>query len=277
MASLTNAGAARYLEGATRRIAVTAATTYLALLTAAPDRTTTVAQMAEVTAAGYARQAATWAAPGGNAATGLAAPVTFGPLTTGATVTHLGLVTAATGTTGSLYAWWELPTPVVVAAGGSFTLNTADVVLWTSPVSWASTLGAAYSQNGLDAVTGRAATSALTTRQLALATGFVAGSTTMGSTNGVPEVFTSATNGYARADVVLGVAAGDPVIAPLGAATFGPFTAATGVVTHAVALTSTTTTAPVHSMWALPPSHARAYAVGESLVLTMGDLIYRAA
>jgi hypothetical protein len=85
-----------------------ARTTYLALLTAAPTDASTLATMAEVSTAGYARQSVTWAAPSAadppethNTATLTAGPFSADP----PNVTHFAIVSAASGTSGDFLAW----------------------------------------------------------------------------------------------------------------------------------------------------------------------------
>jgi hypothetical protein len=89
-----------------------ARTTYLALLTAAPSDTTTLATMSEVSTSGYARQAVTWSAPAldtGVMTTKNSAQLTFGPFTADPpNITHCALVSASSGTTGDFLAWWSL-------------------------------------------------------------------------------------------------------------------------------------------------------------------------
>lgn len=91
--------------------------TYLALLTAAPSDVTTdgAISVTEYGATGYSRQAVYWSAPSIISllpATQNATAMTFGPFTagTGATITHAALVSAPTGTTGDMLAWWALDT-----------------------------------------------------------------------------------------------------------------------------------------------------------------------
>jgi len=110
----SDAGSNRALDAVTGRATVSSATTYLALLTAAPGDTTTLATMTEYGATGYSRQAVTWSSPALNGSnvpeSSNSGTVTFGPFTagTGATITHAALVSAASGTTGSILAWWDL-------------------------------------------------------------------------------------------------------------------------------------------------------------------------
>lgn len=103
-----NFGAGAALDAMSGRATQTARTTYLVLLTAAPSDTTTLATMAEVTTAGYARQSVTWTAPSGDPrSTSNSGAVTFGPFTADPpNVTHLALVSAASGTTGDFIYFW---------------------------------------------------------------------------------------------------------------------------------------------------------------------------
>lgn len=86
--------------------------TYLALLTVAPDDTTTMANMVEVTTPGYARPACSWtgASLASPSVTANAALISFGALTADMTLPAVGLVlvTAQTGTTGQVRMWWTL-------------------------------------------------------------------------------------------------------------------------------------------------------------------------
>jgi hypothetical protein len=112
----SDAGALKALEGVVGKTTLTAATTYLALLTAAPGDTTTVAGLTEYAATGYARVAPTWgtAALNGSSIPEISnsALITFGPFTagTGGVITHCALVTSASGTSGEVRAFWQLDT-----------------------------------------------------------------------------------------------------------------------------------------------------------------------
>lgn len=115
----SDAGALKALDAVTGRATVTSATTYLALLTAAPTDTTTLAGMTEYSATGYTgvnRPTVAWSTPALNGSgipeTSNTGTITFGPFTagTGSTITHCALVTAQTGTTGEIRAWWSLDT-----------------------------------------------------------------------------------------------------------------------------------------------------------------------
>lgn len=127
-------GANSALDAVTGRATASAATRYLALLTAAPTDATTPGTMTEVFAPGtngYARQAVAWTAPAGDPSqSGNSATLTFGPFTGDpAPVTHCALVSSATATTGTLYAWWALNTPRDAAVGDSITFAAGDLTL----------------------------------------------------------------------------------------------------------------------------------------------------
>jgi hypothetical protein len=126
-----NAGQAIALDAKTGRATQTARTTYLALLTAAPTATTTLATMSEVTTAGYSRQSVTWAAPSGNPrSTSNTNALTFGPFTADPpNITHCALVSAATGTTGDLIDAWSLDTARDGISGDSLTVAASALVL----------------------------------------------------------------------------------------------------------------------------------------------------
>lgn len=129
----SDAGALKALDAVTGRATVTSATTYLALLTAAPTDTSTPATMTEYGATGYARVAVTWSAPALNGSsipeTSNSGTLTFGPFTagTGATVTHCALVTSASGTTGEIRAWWSLDTSRTPGTNDSLQFSTSNL------------------------------------------------------------------------------------------------------------------------------------------------------
>lgn len=68
----------------------------------------------------------------GASTSGPNALVTFGPFTanTGATITHCALVSAASGTSGDLVAWWSLDTPRTPAINDSITIATNQLSLF---------------------------------------------------------------------------------------------------------------------------------------------------
>lgn len=131
----SDAGSDKALDAVTGRATVSSATTYLALLTSAPGDTTSLASMAEYTATGYSRQSVTWSAPSLNASnvpeTSNSGTVTFGPFTagTGAEITHAALVTAASGTTGSILAWWQLDAARTPSTNDSVEVTTGNLKL----------------------------------------------------------------------------------------------------------------------------------------------------
>lgn len=130
----STAGANLALDAVTGRAAATARTMYLALLTAAPTDATTPANMTEVFAAGtsgYARVAVTWSVPTGDpSVTSNTNTLTFGAFTAATgTIVACALVTATSGTTGNLYAWWTLTTPRTAAVGDTITFAPGDLSL----------------------------------------------------------------------------------------------------------------------------------------------------
>jgi hypothetical protein len=124
-------GANIALDAWSGRATQTARTTYLALLTAAPGDATTIAALAEITTAGYARQAVTWGAPTGDpAVTANSAPVVFGPFSADPpNVTHCALVSSASGTTGDHLGFWTLDTAKDAATGESIQFNTGALTM----------------------------------------------------------------------------------------------------------------------------------------------------
>lgn len=108
----SNVGSDIALDAVTGRATQTARTTYLMLLTAAPSDTSTLATVAEVTTAGYARQAVTWRAPfdsGGLRRTDNNGVITFGPFTADPpNATHCCVGSASSGTVGDFLMWWAL-------------------------------------------------------------------------------------------------------------------------------------------------------------------------
>ena len=128
-------GATIGLDAVTGRATQTARTMYLALLTAAPSDTTTLATMTEYAATGYSRQAYTPAAPADNAGaqrTSNTNTISFGPLTGangGSTITHAALVSAASGTTGDLVAFWTLDASRTPAANDTVTVAASAITL----------------------------------------------------------------------------------------------------------------------------------------------------
>ncbi len=130
---LSTVGANLALDAATGRAGVAARTTYLALLagTTAPTDATTLGTMTEVTTAGYARQAVSWAAPSGDpSATSNTATITFGPFTADPPlISWCALVSVATGTTGDFIAHWALDTARDAATNDSISFAVGALVL----------------------------------------------------------------------------------------------------------------------------------------------------
>lgn len=124
-------GANIALDAWSGRATQTARTTYLALLTSTPTDATTIAGLAEITTAGYARQAVTWSAPAGDPSlTQNSAPVVFGPFSADPpNVTHVALVSSASGTTGDFLAFWALDTAKDAATGESIQFNTGALTM----------------------------------------------------------------------------------------------------------------------------------------------------
>lgn len=114
----------------------TAATGYLALLTADPIGQTTISGLSEVTTTGYSRQvcafsAASSAYPSQATNSGL---ITFGPLTANMLVAAawLALVTVQTGTVGFLLDTWVMQTPQQVLATQSIDIAAGALILTQS-------------------------------------------------------------------------------------------------------------------------------------------------
>lgn len=95
-------------DAITGRVTLTARAVYLALLTAAPTSTSTLATMVELVASGYTRQAVSWSAPAGSPrVTSNSNNLTFGPfLADPPPVTHCALVSSQTGTSGDFMWSW---------------------------------------------------------------------------------------------------------------------------------------------------------------------------
>lgn len=99
-----------------------ARTMYIALLTATPADSATLATLAETTMTGYARQIAAFTAPtvATPPSTNNSAILTYGPVTgTMATISAAALVSAASGTVGDFVALWVLTTSRTPVANDS--------------------------------------------------------------------------------------------------------------------------------------------------------------
>ena len=136
MSGLSIVGAQTALNAVTGRATQSARSVYVALLTAAPTDSTTVATMTELTTAGtngYSRQAVVWSAPtsADPSVTSNTATITWGPFTADlGNVTHLALVSSSTGTSGDFLTWWTATTPrnpangeSIQAAAGGLTIS----------------------------------------------------------------------------------------------------------------------------------------------------------
>lgn len=128
---LSQVGANIALDAASGRATQTSRTTYLALLSSAPSDTTTLGTMAEISTAGYARQAVTWTAPSGDpSSTENSAEIVFGPFTADPpNITHCALVSAETGTTGDFIMHWALTTAKDPADGETLSFPAGNLVM----------------------------------------------------------------------------------------------------------------------------------------------------
>lgn len=114
------------LDAVNGRATQTARTMYVALLTAAPTDATDMTTMTELTTPGtngYSRQAYGPDDPTTTETAGNTATITFGPFTADlGNVTHLALVSAATGTAGDLVWYWTADVAKDPANGDSITI-----------------------------------------------------------------------------------------------------------------------------------------------------------
>lgn len=118
-------------------------TTYLMLLTADPSLTATIpsdptlAELPELSAAGYNRQTVTWssAATPTNGLSQIANSnlVTFGPFTapsgSGSATTFGALVNVGSGTTGEVFAVWKWDNSVLAPQNQSITIPIANLIM----------------------------------------------------------------------------------------------------------------------------------------------------
>jgi len=111
------------LDAKTGRASQLARPTYLTLLSAAPTDVSTLATLAELAVAGYARQVVTWTAPalvGGVPESHNGVTVVFGPFVGDPpNITHCALVSASSGTVGDFILWWALDVAKDPAPGES--------------------------------------------------------------------------------------------------------------------------------------------------------------
>ena len=131
---LSTNGANIGLDAATGRATQTARSMYLALLTAAPTDATTMSTMTELTTPGtngYDREICAFDAPTGDpASTQNSSLITFGPFTADlGNVTHIALVSAATGTAGDLPMYWTADVAKDPANGDSITIAAGALVM----------------------------------------------------------------------------------------------------------------------------------------------------
>jgi hypothetical protein len=109
---------------------------YVALLTADPTGSTTIAQLAECADAGYTRQVVDWnpATAGTPVSIQNSALITFGPFSVNMTLPcqWLALVSVPTGTTGLLLETFTLSSPQQVLATQSITLAPAALTITDS-------------------------------------------------------------------------------------------------------------------------------------------------
>jgi hypothetical protein len=118
------------LDAKTGRATQTARTTYAVLLSAAPTDATTLATMAEISNGGTVRASVTWSDPGSGESSSNTNVLTFGPFTTDpASATHVGLVSAASGTSGDFIFWWVLDTARDGAIGDSISFAASALVM----------------------------------------------------------------------------------------------------------------------------------------------------
>ena len=108
----TSVGAGKALDAINGRATQTARTTYVALLTVAATDANLISELTEVTTSGYARQSVTWSAPTGDPqVSSNTNAMTFGPFTADPpNITHLALVSSASGTSGDLLYRWQADT-----------------------------------------------------------------------------------------------------------------------------------------------------------------------
>lgn len=131
-----NAWAARLLEATVGRTAITTGTVYVGLAVVVPDDplTATLANIQEVTTAGYARKAV----PAFNAATTSPNPAittptqfNFNALTADMALAapYAFLCDAASGTAGTLRYIWDLPEPVLAVSGVPITIPANTLII----------------------------------------------------------------------------------------------------------------------------------------------------
>lgn len=131
----SDAGSNRALDAVTGRATVSSQTTYLALLTSAPTDTSAISALSEYGATGYSRQAVTWSSPALNGSnvpeTSNSATLSYGPFTASVsgTISHAALVSAASGTSGSVLAWWSLDASRTPSTNDSLEITAGNLKL----------------------------------------------------------------------------------------------------------------------------------------------------
>ncbi len=122
------------LDAASGRVTQSARVVYLVLLTAAPNDATTMATMTELTTPatnGYDREIVVFDLPAGDPSeTENDSLITFGPFTSDlANVTHVGLVSALTGTGGDFVWYWTADVAKDPANGDSITIAAGAITM----------------------------------------------------------------------------------------------------------------------------------------------------
>ena len=131
---LADSAAVRAIEATTGRVAVTPLSTFLALLTAAPNPTDVMEDLVEVAppgTAGYARQQAVWSpAVGSPPTTHNVDQIVFGPFSEDLLpVTHCVLVTTQVVSSGLILFSWELDVSRDPMVGDSITFPSNSLTI----------------------------------------------------------------------------------------------------------------------------------------------------
>jgi hypothetical protein len=120
---LSNAGADLALNRVFRNTGTSPTALYLGLATAAINDSSTLSTISEVTDSGYSRQAVTFSAPAddgaGKRVVKNSADITFGPWAANqpSAITYCFVTDVQTGTSGTIWAWWQLDAQKTPAAG----------------------------------------------------------------------------------------------------------------------------------------------------------------
>ena len=131
---LADGAAARAIDASTGRTTITPLSTFVALLTAAPNPTDLMEDLAEVAppgTLGYARQQAVWSAPTGSPpTTHNVDEISFGPFSDDlAPVTHCALVTTQVANAGLLLFYWVLDDARDPAIGDTITFSSGSLTI----------------------------------------------------------------------------------------------------------------------------------------------------